>query len=183
MCICKTFSCLQKIAFVREKFSLTLDIPFPSAVLKAPSLQSYCVLYSTYNSQFTPTRFFFSLSFIGTQENSSELTHTLAVRWPAGYGRPEFKSRLGTPGMFSEEQTSNEERGLGEWRWMNVLYECGYECMKKTAATQAFINSCTQSFLYFCSLLEKRVSESKYAFCVFFSLLFPHFRKCVCGDG
>jgi hypothetical protein len=54
---------------------------------------------------------------------------------------------LNPAGMFSEEQTSNEERGLGEWRWMNLLYECGYECMKKTAATQTFINSCTQSFL------------------------------------
>jgi hypothetical protein len=28
--------------------------------------------------------------------------------------------------------TSNEEleRGFGEWRWMNELYECNYKCMK-----------------------------------------------------
>jgi hypothetical protein len=23
------------------------------------------------------------------------------------------------------------ERVLGEWRWMNVLYECDYKCMRK----------------------------------------------------
>jgi hypothetical protein len=45
---------------------------------------------------------------------------------------PEFESRLGTPGGFSLVATSNEEmeKGLGEWRWMNVLYECDDKCMK-----------------------------------------------------
>ncbi len=46
-------------------------------------------------------------------------------------GRPEFKSRLGTPGRFFplSEAMKKMERGLGEWRWMSVLYECNYECM------------------------------------------------------
>jgi hypothetical protein len=45
------------------------------------------------------------------------------------YGRPEFESRLGTPGRFSRSAASNEEleRGLGEWSWMNALYEYDYK--------------------------------------------------------
>jgi len=41
--------------------------------------------------------------------------------------RPEFDSRLGTTGrFFPTEHKCNEEmeRGLGEWRWMNVWYHC-----------------------------------------------------------
>jgi hypothetical protein len=39
-----------------------------------------------------------------------------------------FDSRLGTPERFSplHEHKCNEEmeRGLGDWRWMNLLYHC-----------------------------------------------------------
>ncbi len=111
MYICKTFSCLQKIAFVEAKiFTYTQYF----AVLIAPSLHSYCVLYLQLTIH--PDAIFFT--FFHTQENSSALTCTLPVRWPAGYGRPEFKSRLGTPGMFfplSKQATKTKERGLGEW--------------------------------------------------------------------
>jgi hypothetical protein len=44
----------------------------------------------------------------------------------------QFKSRLGTPERFFPLSETREERGLGEWLLMNVLYECDYECMKKT---------------------------------------------------
>jgi hypothetical protein len=70
--------------------------------------------------------------------------------------------------MFSEEQTSNEERGLGEWRWMNALYECGYECMKKQLPPKP---SLTHAPSLFCnvhfSLLKKRMSESNTHFAFF----------------
>jgi hypothetical protein len=36
------------------------------------------------------------------------------------YGRPEFDSRLGTPG-FSVPSDEEMERNLGEWRQMNVM--------------------------------------------------------------
>ncbi len=138
-------------------------------------------------TQNSPQRDFFT--FFHTQENSSAFINShIGSALACCMAGPSSNPGSAPPGCFSfranKQRRQRREASANGDGLINVLYECGYECMKKTAATQAFINSCTQSFLQ-CAFLssEKAHVRIEYAFCVFFLLLFPPLMQCVCGGG
>ncbi len=57
---------------------------------------------------------------------------SVAVRWPAVWqARIRISARHRREVLPFERQAMKKMKiGLGEWRWMNVLYECDYKCLK-----------------------------------------------------
>ncbi len=56
----------------------------------------------------------------------------LLVRWPAvcqAWVQIPARHPLGGFPLWAKQAMKKKKRELSEWIWMNVLYECDYECM------------------------------------------------------
>jgi hypothetical protein len=149
----KHLCCFYKLCqiYSRHKFDNSSQKPYEYVELLINHQSNGLSIYSTYNSKRVQRRSArVQRSSVKVQRSSvmvqrssvgSALACCLAgrVRISARHPREVFPS--------GQQAMKKMERGLGEWRWMNVLYERDYNCMKLQEKMNEKSGSSHQTFI------------------------------------